>query len=308
MLNDGIRILVIDDDPLALELFIQVLGDLAEVETALGGIQGLAATARILPDLILCSITMAVIDGLMFCRHLQSDILTRNIPVLCVSSSQSEAEELAALAAGAVDVVRKPVSPLLLRARVKIQIELCVKAEMLLDLARRDPLTGIFNRRYFNDRLRDEWARHQRTREPVAVAMVDLDWFKQFNDLYGHVKGDECLVAIADVLRQATRRPGELVARFGGEEFILLLPGTSVPAAAAIGEKLCDDVRGMQYPHGHSCIGHVSISIGLASTVPDDTLRPMELIRSADEALYAAKAAGRNGHVAVPGKAGPQRD
>ncbi len=290
------KILVIDDDPSTLELLGQILGDLGEVSVALGGVQGLAETARILPDLILCAVEMPELDGLLFCRHLQADVLTKNIPVLSVSSSLGEAAELAALASGAVDVIRKPISPMLVRARVKIQIELCEKSEMLLDLSRRDPLTGIFNRRYFDGRARDEWARHRRAREPITVAMVDVDHFKAFNDHYGHVRGDECLMKIADRLRHATRRPGELVARYGGEEFVILLPDTSAAAASAFGRWVCKDMRAMDYPHARGTDGLLSVSVGLASAVPDDSVPPTELIRRADAALYVAKSEGRNRH------------
>lgn len=294
--KDGMKILVIDDEPSALEKLATVLGDLAEVDTALGGIEGLAETARILPDLILCDVEMPDLDGLMFCRHLQADALTKNIPVLSVSSSEGEAAELAALAAGAVDIIRKPISPMLARARVKIQIDLCEKSETLLDLSRRDPLTGIFNRRHFDGRMRDEWARHRRAGEPIAVAMVDVDNFKAFNDHYGHVKGDECLMGIADRLRHATRRPGEFVARYGGEEFVMLLPGTSSEAANAFGEWICQDMRAMEFPHARGNDGWVTVSVGLASAIPDDSVWPQELIRRADAALYAAKAGGRSRH------------
>ncbi|WBS00105.1 diguanylate cyclase [Pseudoduganella sp. SL102] len=287
---------MIDDDAWALEHLAKLLGDLAEVHTALGGIQGLAETARILPDLIVCDIDMPDIDGLLFCRHLQADVFTKNIPILCVSSSMDEGEELAALTAGAVDVIRKPMSPMLVRARVRIQIELCEKSEMLLDMTRRDPLTGIFNRRYFDNRMRDEWARHRRMQEPIAVAMVDVDHFKAFNDHYGHMRGDECLMEIADRLRHATRRPGELVARYGGEEFVMLLPGTSALAADAFGKWVCEDVRAMKYPHARGKNGLISVSVGLATAVPDESVMISELIRRADTALYAAKRDGRDCH------------
>jgi diguanylate cyclase (GGDEF)-like protein len=292
------KLLVIDHDLPVLEELAQLLGDLAELDTAKGGVAGLAATAGILPDLIVCDAAMPDIDGVSFCRHLQSDILTRHIPVLlCVASSLGDDGELDALRAGAVDVIKKPISPLLVRARVSIQIEMCRNSERLLDLSRRDPLTGIFNRRYFDDRLRDEWARHQRNREPLGVAMVDIDFFKSFNDHYGHVKGDECLMTVADKLRQATRRPGELVARYGGEEFVLLLPATAFAAADVFGRILCDEMRALRYPHAGADSGFLSVSVGLATTIPRDTIRPNELVRCADEALYAAKRSGRNRHV-----------
>jgi diguanylate cyclase (GGDEF)-like protein len=291
------KILVIDHDPLALAQFVQILGDLAEMETAQGCVAGLAATARLLPDLVLCDGAIPDIDGVTFCRHLQADILTRDIPVLLgVDATLGEAGELAALAAGAIDVFRKPLSPQLVRARVKIQIELCLKSMRLLELARRDPLTGIFNRRYFDERLGDEWARHKRAGKAIGVAMVDVDRFKEFNDYYGHVRGDECLMAVADSLRHQTRRPGELAARYGGEEFVLLLPTTSFAAADRFGQSICEGVRNLRYPHACAQGGLLTVSVGLASVVPCDALRPADLVRQADEALYAAKQSGRDRH------------
>lgn len=126
--------------------------------------------------------------------------------------------------------------------------------------------------------------------------MVDLDKFKEFNDHYGHVKGDECLMSVADRLRGATRRPGELAARYGGEEFILLLTSTSESEAAKFGRWLCEDVRAMEYPHALGEGGWMSISVGLASVIPDDSLRPLDLLKRADSALYWAKGEGRNRH------------
>lgn len=291
------RILVIDHDPSALIQFVQMLGDLAEVETAQDGIAGLAATARMLPDLIICDATIPDIDGVTFCRHLQADTLTRDIPVLlCVEAALGEAGELAALGAGAVDVIRKPLSVQLVRALVSIQIELCRKSKRLLELARRDPLTGIFNRRYFDERLADEWLRHKRSGGAVAVAMVDVDRFKEFNDYYGHVKGDECLVALSDSLRDLARRPGELVARYGGEEFVFLLPATTATAVDRFGQSICDGVHHLRYPHARAPTGYLTVSVGMSSVVPDARLGPMDLVRQADAALYAAKLAGRDRH------------
>lgn len=288
------KILIIDDDPIMLGLLAHLLSDMGEVETAMGGVIGLAAAARIIPDLILCDVVMPDMDGLMVCRHLKSDITTKSIPLLCISASINEAEELAALEAGAADFIKKPISPLLVRARVKTQIELIRKSEMLLDLTRRDSLTGIFNRRYFEQRLGEEWARHRRAKEPLALAMVDVDNFKSFNDFHGHVKGDECLITVADCLRESARRPGELAARYGGEEFTLLLPAMPEHELRKFGSWLCQNVRDLRYPHSLTESGYVSISVGMAIVVPDDMKRPLDLVKNADKALYIAKAAGRD--------------
>lgn len=288
------KILIIDDDPVMLELLAHLLSDMGEVETAVGGVMGLAAAARSIPDLILCDVVMPDVDGLTVCRHLKSHITTKSIPVLCISASINEAEELAALGAGAVDFIKKPISPLLVRARVKTQIELARKSEMLLDLTRRDPLTGIFNRRYFEQRLGEEWARHRRANEPLALAMVDLDNFKGYNDFYGHVKGDECLMTVADCLRESARRPGELAARYGGEEFVLLLPSMTENEVDKFGAWLCRNVRDLEYPHALNESGCVSISVGMAVVVPGEAMRPLDLVKSADKALYVAKTEGRD--------------
>ncbi len=296
MVKQGVKILVIDDDPLALALIAHLIDDMGQVETAQGGIKGLAAAERGLPDIILCDVRMPDIDGLMVCRHLQANVLTRNIPVVCISASINEEEEIVALRAGAVDFIKKPISPLLARARIKIQIELCQKSAMLLDMARRDALTGIFNRRYFDERMSDEWARHRRARESLAVAMIDLDKFKDFNDRYGHVLGDQALMSAADRLRNAARRPGELTARYGGEEFIMLLPRTGPDQAQTFGQWLCEDFQAMGHPHEGVEGGVMSISVGIAVVVPEDPTVPLDLLRRADEALYEAKNAGRNRH------------
>lgn len=296
MVKQGVKILVIDDDPISLALIAHLIDDMAHVDTAQGGVKGLAAAERTLPDMILCDVKMPDIDGLMVCRHLQSNVLTKNIPVLCISASIDEEEEIAALRAGAVDFIKKPISPLLARARIKTQIDLCQKSEMLLDMARRDPLTGIFNRRYFDERMSDEWARHRRAREPLAVAMIDLDKFKDFNDRYGHVQGDQALMSAADRLRNAARRPGELTARYGGEEFVMLLPRTGAEEADAFGRWVCEDFHAMAHPHGGVEGGLMSISVGIAVIVPNESIQPLTLVRRADEALYRAKGAGRNRH------------
>lgn len=297
MVKQGIKILIIDDDPVSLALIAHLLGDMAQVETAQGGVKGLAAAERALPDMILCDVKMPDIDGLMVCKHLQANVLTKNIPVICISASIDEEEEIAALRAGAVDFIKKPISPLLVRARIKTQIELCQKSDLLLDMARRDPLTGIFNRRYFDERMADEWARHRRAQEPLAVAMIDLDKFKNFNDKYGHVRGDQALMSAADRLRNAARRPGELTARYGGEEFVMLLPRTGAAEAKVFGQWVCQDFQAMAHPYEGSEVGFLSVSAGIAVAIPGESMQPLDLMRRADEALYQAKGSGRNRHV-----------
>ncbi len=172
--------------------------------------------------------------------------------------------------------------------------ELHAANKRLEALSNSDGLTGLANRRYFDQRLADEWRRVARDGEPLAVAMIDVDWFKKYNDCYGHLAGDQCLQLVAKSLAEHVCRAGDLVARYGGEEFIFLLPGASTDNAVAIAQRVCDAVRQQQIPHKASPLGWVTISVGVAAMLPDITQHPEVLIKMADDALYRSKAQGRN--------------
>lgn len=164
----------------------------------------------------------------------------------------------------------------------------------LKELALTDGLTGVANRRYFEEMLINEWQRCRRNQSPLSVIFIDVDHFKRFNDLYGHLKGDGCLKAIASTIRENFTRPGDVVARYGGEEFTCLLPETDLPAASHIAEKIQLAVRSLNIPHGNSKVAPVvTISLGVATAelvVGDDS---SALVSAADQSLYAAKASGR---------------
>lgn len=168
-------------------------------------------------------------------------------------------------------------------------------SERLVQLAREDGLTGLANRRHFNDSFLLEWERGRRERHPVALLFADVDHFKAYNDNHGHLEGDRALVTIAGVLRSVATRPGDLAARYGGEEFVLLLPNTDSAGAAEVARQLLAAVDEKALPHKASSVGsHVTVSIGVASVVPDVHLAPAQLIDRADAALYEAKGAGRH--------------
>lgn len=287
MIKSGIKILVIDDDPAVLALLAHLLGDLATIDIAHGGLTGLSMAAKLLPDLIICDVDMPDVSGLMICRHLQGDILTKSIPVICISASMNEDEEIAALRAGAVDFIKKPLSPLIVRARISTQIQLCQKSEMLLDMARRDPLTGIFNRRYFEERLADEWARHRRAKEALTIGLIDVGNLRNVTPPSGFVSTDMYVMRVADRLRNAARRPGELAARFGGEDFVMLLPRTNADDARAFGHWVCADLHSM--PDITSPMPSMDVRMGLASVMPDDSHTASDIIRLAHEALQMAR-------------------
>lgn len=172
--------------------------------------------------------------------------------------------------------------------------ELQVLNSRLETLSLTDALTGIANRRHFDEVLAKEWKRAQRMGEPLALAVVDVDWFKAYNDHYGHLAGDSCLQEVAQTLASAISRSSDLVARYGGEEFVFLAPATSLANAQGMAEKLVQSVAALALPHLRSPLGHVSISIGVTAMQADAKLPPQTLLQRADSALYRAKALGRN--------------
>lgn len=162
-------------------------------------------------------------------------------------------------------------------------------------LATTDALTGIANRRHFADRIELELDRCARAEEPLSLLMIDVDCFKLYNDTYGHQRGDECLHQVAQTLHRELRSGGDFVARYGGEEFVVLLSGSSLDAAKATAERLCEAIRALDLPHKTSVAASiVTVSIGVATVVPEADARWMELVEAADGALYRAKATGRN--------------
>ena len=167
-------------------------------------------------------------------------------------------------------------------------------AAQMQEVSRRDGLTGLANRRRFDEKLHSEWSRSQRESTVLSLMFIDVDFFKPYNDHYGHQSGDQCLQRIAEVLAAHSRRAGDLAARYGGEEFVLLYPHTGPEAAGHLAEGLRDEVARLAIEHRHSSFGHITVSIGLISMVPDPDHGPEDLIRLADHAVYQAKSAGRN--------------
>ena len=289
-----INILAIDEDPLTLDLLAALLADMGRVRTCADAIKGAQLALKGAGDLVICATEMAQMNGLEICRQMRKGPLTREIPLLCLSAGSGDEQELAALSAGAVDFIKKPIHPLILRARVKTQIELLKKTAQLLDVSRRDPLTGMFNRRYFDERAAEEWDRLAKAKAPMALAMMDVDHFKALNDWGGHARGDQCLLSVADCSRQAAWGPGQLAARYGGEEFVFMLPGLAREQAAKFGEDLRAAVKALGLEHPHSPSGMVTASVGVAWAVAGLGEDPSELLRLADKALYQAKKSGRD--------------
>jgi diguanylate cyclase (GGDEF)-like protein len=289
------RILVVDDQPTNIQTLHQVLKEECDVSMATSGEQAIAFCQRRAPDLVLLDIMMPGIDGYEVCRRLKADPATRDIPVIFVTSRDNVEDETRGLEVGAVDFITKPVSPPVVRARVRTHVALKRQADLLRSLAFNDGLTGVANRRWFDERLQLEWLRCRRNRQPLALILIDLDHFKAYNDHYGHQAGDDCLRAVAQAMRARLGRPGDLLARYGGEEFVCLLPETPLEGARRKADDLGQVVEALQIAHAcATTASHVTISRGVAATVPSVDQSPAELVQRADEMLYAAKRSGRN--------------
>jgi len=219
--------------------------------------------------------------------------------VIFATSHADAAVESEMLQLGAADFIGKPFNPLVVRARVRTQLRLSRLTAELRATARRDGLTGVANRRAFDEAFAREWGRSARLQAPLSLLMVDVDHFKLYNDSRGHLAGDAALRAVADSLGRAVHRPGDLVARFGGEEFVVLMPDTPAEGALQLAEQMRTAVAKLKLSHPTSPTAtHLTISVGActwAETEPLETWVGREvLVLGADEALYAAKRDGRN--------------
>lgn len=288
-------ILLIDDQPDVIKFLSLLLASYGKVAFAKNGTAGVEKAHSLLPDLILLDIQMPGLDGFEVCRQLKASRATASIPILFVTSGNDEMIEVAALEAGAVDFIAKPLRPQIVRARVAAHLALrrqTVNMQKLVDL---DGLTRIHNRRYFDGMLDVETSRHRRHGAPLTLAMIDVDHFKRFNDALGHQAGDDCLCAVARALKSATRRPGETLARYGGEEFVSILPGSNESDANRYGAWIIEKVNALKIVHPDSPTSKfVTISVGLIACVPTEHVQPRDLVSAADNALYEAKRAGRN--------------
>ena len=290
------RLLIVDDQRAHILALHQIFKDDHDVFMATSGTEALAfCRTQPLPDLILLDVVMPEMDGLQVCTTLKADALTTDIPVIFITGQSQAEEETAALQAGGVDFIVKPVNPAVVRARVKTHLTLKAQGDQLRAMAFLDGLTGIANRRRFDEALQAEWRAAQRRGEPLALLMIDIDHFKRYNDHYGHLAGDACLQAVARSLPPRLSRSHDLAARYGGEEFACLLPNCTLQSALAKAEEIRAAVEQLRLEHAASPIAaYITISVGAAVHRPGSPGDRAQLIADADAALYQAKHGGRN--------------
>lgn len=288
------KLLVVDDQPINIQVMYQIFAAQYQVFMATNGAQALEHCRATPPDLVLLDIVMPGMDGFEVCSALHADPTTRDIPVIFVTAHTEAAQETRGLEVGAVDFISKPVNPAVVRARVKTQLTLKFQSDLMRKLVFLDGLTGVFNRRYFDQQFAIEMARSIRSRSPLALIMLDVDFFKRYNDCYGHQAGDDCLRQLALALKESLRRPADLVARYGGEEFACILPETEFEDAMDMARELESNVRQKAIAHDNSDAAKVvTISLGVAGRSVGTTADKADLLALADVQLYKAKHAGR---------------
>jgi len=314
------RVLIVDDDPAVVKVLGRILDGAATIVFATSGEAALRLIAQTPPDLVLLDAEMPGMDGYAICEAIKADPANVDLPVIFVTGHSAVEQEARALALGAVDFIHKPVHPPIVMARVRTHLELKRRGDALRRLSNEDGLTGVANRRRFDEALALEWRRTMRCGGTLSLLMLDVDFFKRYNDLYGHPGGDACLQAVAACMQASVQRAGDLVARYGGEEFAILLPHTPGSDAQGLAERLCAQVAALNLPHaGSAAADHVTVSIGVASqslpcggsvsATPDcapcdqaDTCvaGARTLLTAADQALYRAKEQGRARVVMAP--------
>ncbi|HYD97566.1 MAG TPA: diguanylate cyclase [Noviherbaspirillum sp.] len=313
-----VRVLLVDDQAIIGEAVRRMVSTEADIQflAVLDARQALPTALEWKPTVILQDLVMHDTDGFEVVQQFRANPATRDIPIIMLSSKEDAHTKAQGFSAGANDYLVKLPAPLELLARLRYHssayrsrlerdaafhalresermlAELNVRLQRLAEL---DGLTGIANRRRFDEVLASEWQRAQRTRRPLSLLLCDIDYFKLYNDTHGHLAGDQCLKKVAEILAGNLRRPADLAARYGGEEFALILPETDADGAVAVGEACRRQLEALSLPNQPAPPGRiVTLSVGAASVVPVAGSNPATLVDIADRALYDAKDRGRN--------------
>ena len=289
------KILLVDDQPLNIKILHQLFHQEFEMYMATSGEQAIEVCRKTKPDLILLDIEMPGMGGLEVCETLKRDPLTANTAIIFVTAHFDEEQEVKGFEVGGVDFIHKPINSIITRVRVQNQFLLKRQSDLLRSFALIDSLTGLANRRQFELCLPESWRHCVRYSKPLSLMMLDVDFFKHYNDTYGHQKGDDCLRFVAEAITSVIHRPFDVVARYGGEEFICILPDTALDGGLSIAEKMINAVEALSIEHkGSSISSSVTISAGVASIFPSQDLTWQSVIEDADKQLYQAKENGRN--------------
>ena len=289
-------ILIVDDMATNIAILSDLLKDDYKIKVANSGQRALdLARTKDKPDLILLDIEMPNMDGYDVCKKLKSSSDTIDIPIMFVTAKNTPEDEEYGLNLGAIDYIKKPFHSGIIKIRIKNHLKLKMKSKKLEELSMCDSLTGLANRRFFDEMLEKKYKETQRDVKNLAVIMIDIDYFKLYNDNYGHWMGDECLSKVAIALKKVIKRPADIVARYGGEEFVILLPDIDRSGAIKVAQSLVETISNLKIPHKYSLASsYVTISVGVAIKEIDEDISKEDLVKKADSELYRAKDSGRN--------------
>ena len=317
-------ILVVDDNPENLSVALSFLsGENFEMAVAIDGASALESVQMTHPELILLDVMLPDMSGFELCKQLKTQPSLCETPVIFMTALDEPEYKVQGFAAGGVDYLTKPLERLELLARIDNHLRIHQQARSLqmanqslqqanqtLTLRNRtvaednrklqqlvhiDGLTQVGNRRCFDDRLQHEWLRLRRDKGPLSLILFDIDYFKDYNDRYGHPAGDTCLSQIAQAVKRVLKRPGDMLTRYGGEEFAVILPNIDVAGAIYIANHIQTAIANLALPHEESCVSSlVTVSQGVSTMTPQVGMAAAQLIKTADKALYLAKQQGRN--------------
>jgi len=314
-------VLLVDDQPMVAEAIRRMLADEPDIEFhyCADSSDALNQVCEIRPTLILQDLVMPGTDGMALVQIYRENKKTRDIPIIVLSTKEDPRDKSDAFSAGASDYLVKLPDKIELVARIRahsksylaqlqrdqafkslreVRLELEQSNEELQRLSCTDGLTGIYNRRYFDDYLQQEWLRASREGVDISLILIDIDFFKPYNDNYGHQAGDDCLQQVAKVIEETAQRPGDMAARYGGEEFVIVLPNTDVEGVKVIADTLFENIKATKLKHEHSNVSKfITISAGIGNIMPTKKSKPADLIELADKALYKAKESGRDRYI-----------
>ena len=287
-------ILIVDDSTQNIIVLTHILEKDYTVFVSKDGHDAIEIAKKSLPDIVLLDIVMPGMDGYEVIVALKSHEKTKRIPVIFLTGLAGTVDEEKGLALGAADYIAKPFSAGIVKLRVRNQIRMLDQLRTIERLSMIDQLTEMPNRRSFDNRIHSEWGRAARDKTPISILAVDVDRFKIYNDTYGHSQGDVALKAVAKMFFEQLKRPGDFAARWGGEEFFVLLPNTDPKGAMDIAEHIRKSAEEMIIPGEGGEPTKLTVSIGVSTQLPSSKDSLSKFVASADKALYAAKGAGRN--------------
>jgi diguanylate cyclase (GGDEF)-like protein len=303
-------ILIVDDNPTNLSvLSLALKGAGFRTRVAMDGESAIEQVQTDPPELILLDVQMPGIDGFETCLRLKANPVSQDIPIIFITASVDLENKVKGLSIGAVDYITKPFQQEEVLARVRVHLELRFLTQKVQEqaialqlvnqelhrLANLDGLTEVANRRRFDEYLEHEWQRAGREQVPISIILCDIDYFKYYNDHYGHQSGDVCLRQVAKAISETLHRPADLIARYGGEEFAIILPHTPLAGAIHIAELIQHQIQRLGISHAQSrASSQVTLSLGIGSQIPIPSQDSHSFIAAIDRALYRAKAEGRN--------------